>query len=150
MVNNIERSASLFLVKNIFSFLMAIFSLLFVIKYPLEPSQISLISAFTIGVPGFFLAMEPNPRRIEGRFLTNVFLKALPAGLTDLFAVGALVLFGIVFNVSPEDISTAATMLLAIVGFMILYDISKPMNALRISVFALCLDRKSTRLNSSH
>ena len=139
VVNNIERSASLFLVKNIFSFLMAIFSLLFVIKYPLEPSQISLISAFTIGVPGFFLAMEPNPRRIEGRFLTNVFLKALPAGLTDLFAVGALVLFGIVFNVSPEDISTAATMLLAIVGFMILYDISKPMNALRISVFALCL-----------
>ncbi len=60
VVNNIERSASLFLVKNIFSFLMAVFSVCFRSTYPLEPSQVSLISMFTIGIPGFFLALQPN------------------------------------------------------------------------------------------
>lgn len=134
VVNNIQRSASLFLVKNIFSFLLAVFSLVSLITYPLEPSQVSLISMFTIGTPAFFLALEPNKNVIKGHFLTNVFLKALPAALTDVLAVGALTVFGIVFGVPSEDISTAATMLLAIVGFMILYKISAPMNVLRTVV----------------
>lgn len=131
VVNNIQRSASLFLVKNIFSFLMAVFSACFMLNYPLEPAQISLISMFTIGIPGFFLALQPNTEAIHGRFLSNVLIKALPAGLTDFLVVGALVIFGRVFGVDEMDISTACTMLLAIVGFMILYHISKPLNLLR-------------------
>lgn len=136
VVNNIQRSASLFLVKNIFSFLLSLLSVAFMFTYPLEPSQVSLISMFTIGIPAFFLALEPNKNIIKGRFLTNVFLKALPAALTDAIAVGALVIFGETFGVNTTDISTAATMLLAIVGFMILYTISAPMNKLRIAIFA--------------
>ena len=139
VVNNIERSASLFLVKNIFSFLMAVFSVCFRITYPLEPSQISLISMFTIGIPGFFLALQPNGDIIHGRFLSNVLIKALPAGLTDFLVVGALVVFGSVFGVNETDISTACTMLLAIVGFMILYHISKPLNPLRWCVWVGCI-----------
>lgn len=139
VVNNIQRSASLFLVKNIFSFLLAIFSAVFMITYPLEPSQVSLISMYTIGIPAFFLALQPNRDIIKGHFLTNVFLKALPAGLTDVFAVGALVVFGQTFGVASKDISTAATMLLAIVGFMILYRICQPMNALRMIVWIGCV-----------
>ena len=139
VVNNIQRSASLFLVKNIFSFLLSIFSAVFMITYPLEPSQVSLISMFTIGIPAFFLALEPNKSRIEGHFLTNVLLKALPAGLTDVLAVGALVMCGQIFGLPGEDIATAATMLLAIVGFMILYKISQPMNPLRVTVWIGCL-----------
>ncbi|WP_411335283.1 cation-translocating P-type ATPase [Ruminococcus gauvreauii] len=135
VVNNIQRSASLFLVKNIFSFLMAMFSIAFMINYPLEPSQISLISMFTIGIPGFLLALEPNEKIIEGHFITNVLLKALPAGLTDFFIVSALVVFGLVFGVDSTDISTASTLLLAAVGLMILYRISKPMNRMRWIVF---------------
>ncbi len=139
VVNNIERSASLFLVKNIFSFLMAVFSVCFQINYPLEPSQVSLISMFTIGIPAFFLALQPNTSIIKGHFLTNVMLKALPAGISDYLVVGALVVFGQVFGVDEADISTACTMLLAIVGFMILYHISKPMNALRWCVWGGCI-----------
>lgn len=139
VVNNIQRSASLFLVKNLFSFLLSIFSVIFMITYPLEPSQVSLISMFTIGIPAFFLALQPNKEIIQGHFLTNVFLKALPAGLTDVIAVGALVVFGQNFGVNPSDISTAATMLLAIVGFMILYRICKPMNSLRMIVWVGCI-----------
>ncbi len=134
VVNNIERSASLFLVKNIFSLLMSVLSAVLLITYPLEPSQISLISMFNIGIPAFFLAMEANENRIEGKFLKNVFLKALPAGLTDTFAIGALVVCGKVFGLPAADIATAATMLLAIVGFMILTKISTPLNKYRIVV----------------
>ena len=138
VVNNIQRSASLFLVKNIFSFLLSIFSVVFMITYPLEPAQISLISMFTIGIPAFFLALQPNHERIQGHFLTNVFLKALPAGLTDVLAVGSLVVFGQTFGVDSADISTAATMLLAIVGFMILFKICKPFNVMRVCIWCLC------------
>ena len=131
VVNNIERSASLFLVKNIFSFLLSLFSMAFMITYPLEPSQISMVAMFTIGIPAFLLAMEPNKKMIEGHFLTNVLLKALPAGLTDVLIVGFLTIFGQTFGLSNEEISTAATLLLAIVGLMILFKISKPMNVFR-------------------
>ena len=137
VVNNIQRSASLFLVKNIFSLLMAIFSAIFAITYPLEPSQISLISMFTIGLPGFLLALEPNRDRIEGNFMVNVMLKALPAGLTDVLSVGALVICGQVFNLPSEDIATAGTMLLAVVGFMIIIKISHPFNKMKYGVLLI-------------
>ena len=139
VVNNIQRSASLFLVKNIFSFLLSLCSLAFMITYPLEPSQVSLITMYTIGIPAFFLALQPNKDIIRGHFLTNVVLKALPAGLTDVIAVGALVVFGQTFDVPASDISTAATMLLAIVGFMILYRICQPMNLFRRVIWIGCV-----------
>ena len=134
VVNNIQRSASLFLVKNIFSFLLSILSAVFMITYPLEPSQISLISGFTIGIPAFFLAMEPNKSRIKGKFIINVFLRVLPAGLTDVIAVWAIVLCGQVFGLSSGDVATAATMLLAMIGFMVLFKISEPLNKFRVLV----------------
>lgn len=134
VVNNIQRSASLFLVKNIFSFLMSMFSVILLITYPLKPAQVSLISLFDIGLPAFLLAMEPNDKRIEGKFIKNVFLKALPAGLTDVIAIGALVICGIVFKLPSEDIATAATILLSMIGFMILIKISCPLNKYRLMV----------------
>ena len=137
VVNNIQRSASLFLVKNIFSLLLALFSAISLITYPLEPSQISLISSFTIGIPGFLLALEPNRARIQGRFLKNVLLKALPAGLTDVLAVGALVVCGEVFGLPKDDIATASTMLLSVVGFMILIRISHPMTPMKYGILSV-------------
>ena len=137
VVNNLQRSGSLFLVKNIFSFLMSIFSLLSMLTYPLEPSQISLISTFTIGFPAFLLSMMPNKNRIEGHFITNILIQALPAALTDFIMVATLVIFGQEFNVGSEDIATASTFLMAIVGFMILYRISKPMNWMRWAILII-------------
>ncbi len=139
VVNNIQCSATVFLVKNIFSFLLSLFSVTLMITYPLEPSQISLISMFTIGTPAFFLSQQPNHDRIEGDFLTNVLLQALPAGITDFLVVGALVIFGQTFGVGAVDISTAATMLLAIVGFMILFRICEPFNTFRVVIWFGCV-----------
>ena len=137
VVNNIQRSSSLFLVKNIFSLLLSVFSAVFLITYPLEPSQISLIGMFTSGIPGFLLALEPNKNRIQGHFLKNVLLKALPAGLADVLAVGALVVCGNVFSLPKEDIATASTMLLCVIGFMILINISKPFTPIKYGILAL-------------
>ena len=137
VVNNVQRSASLFLVKNIFSLLMALFSVIFMITYPLEPAQISLISMFTIGAPGFLLALEANKSRIEGHFMTNVLLKALPGGLTDVIAVGALVVCGEVLGLKPASVGTAATMVLSVVGFMILFKISEPLNKMKHGIIWL-------------
>ena len=127
VVNNIGRTASLYLVKNIFSMLLAVFSMLFLIDYPLEPSQVSLISVFTIGIPSFFLALEQNRNQIHGHFLTNVLIQALPAGITDFIVVSGLVIFCREFGVEKECVSTSCTILIAVVGFMILYHIAKPM-----------------------
>ena len=139
VVNNLQRSGTLFLVKNIFSFLLSIFSLISMVTYPLEPSQISLISMFTIGIPGFLLSLMPNKNRIEGHFITNILTRALPAALTDFLMVATLVVFGQEFAVGSEDISTAATVLLAIVGFMILYRISKPLNWMRWTILIVSI-----------
>ena len=126
-VNNIGRTASLYLVKNIFSMLLAVFSMLFLIDYPLEPSQVSLISVFTIGIPSFFLALEQNRNQIHGHFLTNVLIQALPAGITDFIEVSGLVIFCTEFDVDNACVSKTCTILIAVVGFMILYHIAKPM-----------------------
>lgn len=137
VVNNIQRSASLFLVKNIFSFLMAIFALVMTINYPLQPAQITLISAFTIGLPSFLLALESNHNRIRGKFMPNVLARAVPGGLTDWLAVAILVIAGSYIALDHGQVGTTATMLLVLVGFMVMYHISAPMNKFRLAVMGL-------------
>ncbi len=127
VVNNIERTASLFLVKNIFSLLMSVFSIVFAVNYPLEPSQVALISTFTIGVPAFLMSLEQNKNHIHGHFFSNVFFRALPAGLTNFAVISTLVVFCQEFGVADEELSTSCTILMAIVGLMILYRIASPM-----------------------
>lgn len=139
VVNNLERSGSLFLVKNIFSLIMSILTLCFGIAYPLKPSQISLISLFTIGLPAFVLSQMPNKDIIRGKFLTNILLKACPAGITDTIIVAAMVFFGNAYNVDQVDITTASTILLCVVGLMILFEISRPMNVYKMSLWIFCL-----------
>ena len=139
VVNNMERSGCLFLVKNIFSLLLSLFSIFTGLTYPLRASQISLISAFTIGVPGFFMSQLPNTNRITGHFLGNIIRRALPAAITDFFVIASLVVFGEAFDVSSIDISTASAILMAIVGFMILYHIVKPMDKYRWAILWGCV-----------
>ena len=104
--------------------------------YPLEPAQISFVSMFTIGIPGFLLALEPNKHRIKGDFLKNVLIKALPGGLTDVIAVFAIVMCGSVFEISDDSIGTIATMIMSVVGFMILCKISEPFNTRKYMIIA--------------
>lgn len=127
VVNNLERSGSLFLVKNIFSFLTALLTIIFAMRYPLTPTQVSLISMFTIGVPAFLLSQVPNTALIRGVFMKNIILKALPGGVTDMVLVMLMALLGRVLGISAPEMTTAATVLLATIGMMVLRDVSRPM-----------------------
>ena len=137
VVNNIQRSASLFLVKNIFSILLAILAILFSFTYPIQASQMSLISGFTIGIPGFLLALEKNRARIEGDFIETVIEQALPAAFTNLISVLFLVVLGPFLGLSQGDISTISIYLLALIGFTKVYQLSLPFNHVKLGIILL-------------
>jgi len=140
VINNIERSASLFLVKNIFSFVITALALLFTLSYPLTPSQLTLFNVMFIGVPSFFLALEPNRARVRGRFLANVLINSLPAGLTDVVAVLAVMFVGYKLGVPTEQQATISTIVISFVGFMMLVKVSRPFNHVRrVLVVAMVL-----------
>lgn len=96
-INNIQRSAALFLVKTIFSFLLAFMFMFAASAYPFQPIQLTLISALFIGAPSFLLALEPNHDRVQGSFTANVMKRALPGGLTVVLGIGALLVLQNVF-----------------------------------------------------
>ncbi len=134
VINNIQRSASLFLVKNIFSFLLAVISIFASFSYPLKPAQISLVSVLTIGIPSFILALEKNERRVEGTFLPTVIYNALPAALSDLIIVIGVILFSIAFPMDKNVASTVSTLLMALVGFTMVVKMCRPFNKIRIAL----------------
>ena len=111
--------------------MLATFSIITFFTYPLQASQVSLISAFNIGIPAFLLAMEPNEKKQKGHFLSEIISKALPAAITSFAAIAAMEVFADLFDISAADVSTASTYLLSVVGFMILWRICKPMNRYR-------------------
>ena len=128
VINNIQRAATLFLVKNIFSFLLSLFTLLFNLPYPLVPIQLSMISALTIGVPAFFLALEPNRERITGRFMLNVLRQALPGGLANLAVVLLLQAFAAAFTFPNDQLCTMAAAILSGIGLLVLFEVCRPLN----------------------
>ncbi|HJJ48386.1 MAG TPA: HAD-IC family P-type ATPase [Methanocorpusculum sp.] len=134
-INNLQRSAILFLSKNTFSLILSLMALILCFTYPLRPSQIMIVSVFTIGLPGLLLAVEPNKARIKGKFIKNVLLKALPAGITSSLAVTVMSLYGSYAGIDPAVLATCATIVLATVGFMIMRRISSPMSKYRIFVY---------------
>lgn len=138
-INNITRSATLFLYKNLFSLFLAIFSIITIISYPLKPSQVTMISFFNIGVPAFFLAFEDNFKKQQGSFIKTVIRASMPAAITSFLSIAAMVMFGKVFKIPDSEIGVASTFLLAIVGFMILFQISQPMNRYRWIIFFGCI-----------
>ncbi len=138
-INNITRSAILFLYKNIFSLLMALFSLCAQMAYPLQPTQVSLISAFNIGLPAFLLAFEANERKQQGGFISRTLSGALPAALTSFFAIVSMQLFAMLFDIDAADVGKASTYLLSAVGFLILFNLARPLNKWRITVIVVCI-----------
>jgi len=140
VINNIERSAALFITRNMFSFLFAtIMTIGFAFPFPLEPSQSTLFNVMLIGIPSFVLAMEPNKNIVKGKFIVNVLRNALPAGLTDFVALVALVLIGSARGIPVYEISTMSLIVIAFVGFQMLYKISRPLNTLRIALMVFLM-----------
>ena len=131
VINNIQRAAALFLVKNIFSLGLALVALFAGLRFPLESFHLSIVSALTIGVPGFFLAMEPNYQRVTGKFLTTTLRKALPGGLTGMLVVLLAQFFIYQRQLPLEDAQTISTGILLAVGLLVLYRVCSPFSLLR-------------------
>ena len=126
-----------FLVKNLFSMLMTLFTFVAVSKYPLYPTQLSFLGTFTIGTPAFLLAMQPDKSRIEGHFLTNVVLLALPAALTDFILLAVLNVAGNCAGIGHEQLSTMCIMILLAVGMAALIRICMPLDKIRTGICIL-------------
>ena len=135
VINNIQRAASLFLVKNIFSLGMALITLFSGWNYPIESFHLTLVSVLTIGVPSFFLALEPNYSRISGRFLSTVLKRALPGGITNILVVLAAQACAALFGVASGEIATVCAGVLAAVGMLVLYRTSIPFDKFRLVIF---------------
>ena len=138
VINNIQRAATLFLVKNIFSLGLSLITLFTDWPYPLMPLHLSVISALTIGVPSFFLAMEPNYERFSGHFLRGVLRRAFPGGLTNIFVVLMAQGFRVVFGLSAGQTATICAALLGTVGLLVLFQTCKPFDKFR-QIIWLCM-----------
>ena len=137
VINNIQRAAALFLVKNIFSLLLALISMFATFPYPIMPLHLSMISGLTIGAPSFFLALESNHERIKGRFMAGVLRKAFPGGLTNLIVVLMAVGFVLVFDLPTEQLYTVSAALMSLTGLLVLYQVCKPFTVQRRILWGL-------------
>lgn len=136
VINNIQRTATLFLVKNIVSFMLALLTLVLGWPYPFVPIHLTLISAATIGIPAFLLAMEPNYERVDGRFLPTVLRRALPGGIANILSVLLAQTYMVVFALPMEEISVVCTEVMAVVGMMVLYRVCQPFDRFRKVIWA--------------
>ena len=139
VVNNLERTGSLFLVKNIFSLLTSVLAIIFSVTYPLVPAQLSLISLFTIGTPAFLLSQAPTKDLIRGSFVYNVLKKALPIGMTNFVIVALAMLLSHIFGLDHENTSTVAAILVLITGFIAVWRAASPRSTYKSAVFYGCV-----------
>lgn len=135
VINNISRAASLFLVKTIFSFMLAIIVIIANEAYPFVPIQLTLISALTIGIPAFFLALEPNKNRVTGNFMESVLKKSMPGAMTIVFNIIILMILGGLVPLTNQEISTLAVILTGSTGLVILFSVCQPMDNKRWGLF---------------
>lgn len=138
-INNIQRSAALYLTKTIYSVVLALFFVFFPAMYPFQPIHLTLLGSLTIGIPSFILAMEPNLNRIKGKFLMNVLRMAIPGGLIVLTNVLAAEIYGAVFHISSSQTSAMAFFGLAIASLVELIKVCRPFNTIRIIMCGLII-----------
>jgi cation-transporting ATPase E len=134
-INNLQRSASLFLVKAIFSAIIAVLFIFWSSDYPFQPIQFTLINAVTIGIPSFILALEPNNERIQGSFIINIIKKSLPGALTMSFNIILLMSIASFLNFTPEQISTLAVIVTGFTGLLTLFKVCIPFHLKNIILF---------------
>lgn len=133
-INNIERSASLFITKTIYALLLLMLFLFVKYPYPFIPIQLTLTSVFTIGIPSFILALEPNNERVKPNFLKNIIKVAFPTAITIFYNIILLLIIKYRTNIPQSYITTIGIFLIGTTGFIHIYKISKPLNKIRTTL----------------
>ena len=133
-INNLQRSAALFLTKTLFSMGLAAICIAFP-PYPFQPIQMTLINFFCIGYPGFVLGLESNRARVEGSFLLNVIKRALPASLAVIVAACLCMAGAGVAGLDNRTLSTMCLVTTSVIGCSLIFRISQPFTLLRRLLF---------------
>ena len=137
VINNTRRAASLYLVKTVYSTLLALLFLFLDLSYPFAPIQMTLIGALTVGIPSFFLALEPNNERVPRDFMGYVLSHTVPGALTIVLAVLGVMFVSEFTAVSHAELSTMSAFATGFVSFLILYGVCQPFDAKRIALFSV-------------
>ncbi len=138
VVNNIQKSSSLFLMKTLFTIIVSIIVLILGKSYPFSPVQFMVLEYFVIGLPSFFLALQPNHNIIKGRFISNLLKNALPAGLTLVLNASAIYVYQHFFGISNATLGTMASIAITCTGLIVLFNLCRPFNIMRgILVFTM-------------
>lgn len=139
-INNIEQSSALYLVKTIYSVILSILFIFFNSQYPFEPIQLTLIGAFTVAIPSFVLALQPNNNRIKGNFTAKIFAHAIPSAACVILNIILIISMGNIFGVSnPDELSTLCVYLTALSCFLLVVRLSLPINLLRGVMLAVSI-----------
>lgn len=134
VINNIERVASLFLIKTLYSSLLSFIYIFISSPYPLIPIQMAVVSSLTIGIPSFFLALKPNRERVSGRFLDKVLYFSLPPGLTAVLSLLLVQALSLPLSLDSRENGSICLVLLLTVGFTALYKVSRPLTLPRLGL----------------
>lgn len=138
-INNIERSASLFLVKTVYASILAILFIFIKMPYPFIPIQLTLASVSTIGIPSFILSFEPNKDRVTGNFLPNVLKKAIPPAITIVINILIIIFISKVLKLTYTQTSTLSVLMTGYTSFILLFKVCQPFNNLRKVLFGSML-----------
>ncbi|MGM9882106.1 MAG: HAD-IC family P-type ATPase [Bacilli bacterium] len=138
VVNNIERVSSMYLIKTTYSLLLSLLSIILTYEYPFYPIQLSLISSICVGLPSFFLALEPNYTKVSKGFIEKVFRNALPNGIVVVLNVFIVIMFCTIFNKNFEDYRLVVVSLTGLITLRLLYKICKPLNLWRKILLIFC------------
>lgn len=138
VVNNIERVASMYLIKTTYSLLLSLSSIILSYEYPFYPIQLSLISAICVGIPSFFLALEPNYNKVGKDFIVNVFRNALPNGIMVMLNIFIIIMFCSIFGQDFNNYRLVVVSLTGLITLRLLYTICKPLNLWRKILLIFC------------
>lgn len=138
VVNNIERVASMYLIKTTYSLLLSLVSIILAYEYPFYPIQLSLISAICVGIPSFFLALEPNYNKVGKDFIINVFRNALPNGIMVVLNIFIIIMFCSIFGKDFDNYRLVIVSLTGLITLRLLYTICKPLNLWRKILLIFC------------
>lgn len=134
VINNIQKSSSLFLMKTLFTMFLSIFCLIMQTQYPFNTNQVLLLETCVIGIPAFFLSLQPNKEPIQGRFLPNLITNALPGAIVFTLNVIAMFVFNTIVGTDGQY-ETMASLVVTLAGFLVLFKLCKPFDIYRSCLF---------------
>ncbi|MCI1552876.1 MAG: cation-translocating P-type ATPase [Levilactobacillus sp.] len=137
VINNIERVASLFLIKTMYSVALTLIFIFMSRSYPFEPIQLTPISSLMVGIPTFFLALQPNYARITGRFMKQVMEIAAPAAVCVVGYILVIMGIGTQFHLSFATTSTLSVLMTGLISLNALVMVARPLNRFKVGLVAL-------------